>query len=154
MMLPGYDSWLDSLIPEDVPDPEVVEVAVASEYGAFNWQVFTKRYDQENVPDWAWESCQKGPFITPYAKFIFLIHLACAKIKLFFAGDSSPIHPLALAGHTACRLIDEDYLQAALEIERTWSQKFLFWSTKAEEGKDSSITIYEREGEYYSSDLY
>jgi hypothetical protein len=148
-----YDSWLDSLIPDPPPDPRVIELAVPCDFGAFNWQVFTKRYSQGCVPDWAWERCKKGPFITPYARLAFAIHLACARIRLLFVKHSSRWHPLVLASHTARYLIDEDYLEATTEVESAWSAEFCPWTVRAEEQEDGGITIYGRECDDYSFDF-
>jgi hypothetical protein len=148
-----YDSWLDSLIPNPLPDPKIVELAVPCEFGAFNWQVFTKRYSQNNVQDWAWEACKKGPFTTPYAKLGFAIHLACARIRLLFVERSARWHPLVLASHTARYFMDEDYVEATTEVELTWSDNFTPWAVRAEEEDNGSITIYGKECDDYSLDF-
>lgn len=147
-----YDSWLESLIPEPPLDPKVVEVAVPREFGVFNWQVFTKRYSQNNVPDWAWQACRKGPFTTPYARLGFAIHLACARLRLLFVKHSTRWHPLVLASHTARYFINEDYVEATTEVEATWSDDFAPWTVRAEEEEDHSITIYGKDCDDYSFD--
>ena len=141
-----YDSWLDSLIPQGTPDPQLVEQAVPLEFGVFNWQQFTKLYKQNNVPDWAWQKCKEGPFTTAYSKIGFAIHLAVARLRLLFVRRSNRWHPLVLAGHTARFFIDEDYVEATTEVESTWRDEFSPWCVRAEEDEDDhSINIYATE---------
>ncbi len=137
-----YDSWLESLIPEETPNPELIEQAAPSQCGVFNWQVFTSRYEQNAVTDWAWQRCQKGPFITSYAKLLFAIHLAFAGLRLLFVKPSEHWHPLLLASHTAWPLVDSEYLEAAAEIEATWSDHFTPWYVTAVEEDNKAINIY------------
>lgn len=149
----NYDSWLESLIPEEAIEPEVVEIAVPCEFGAFNWQVFTKRYNQNNVPDWAWQVCENGPFITPYAKLRFAIHLVCAKIRLAFVKRSRVWNPITLATHSSRYFIDQRYLDGAAEVERTWSDDFAPWIVKAREEESKKIVIYGEEADQDFFDL-
>ncbi len=129
----SYDSWkLDS--PECLSEPDPPEEAVGGEHGIFAWQVFCKTQSQNNVADWAWQACRKGPFTTPLARLSFRLELIQAKLRKLY-------DPRRVAGRNCGDCVDQGYLDACAEVEATWVEDFPYYSARCIQDDDCSIGL-------------
>lgn len=132
-MIQGHDDWkLDS--PEYLSEPDSPEEVVCGKHGVFAWQVFCKRERQNNVEDWAWEACRKGPFTSPLTRLIFRLEFIHAKLR--------ELHdPLRSAGQNCSEWVDQNYLDACAEVEASWREQFPYYSVKSIQDDDYSIGL-------------
>lgn len=130
----GYDSWkLD--IPDPPEETKPYEVAVHSRRGIFAWQDFCLKEQQNDVPDWAWEACRSGPFVTTMAKLVFAWNLFLARLE----GEKNPIHG---AGWRSIGVVQPEYFDACNEVEAAWRCKFSEFSLMAVQEQDYTINLY------------
>jgi hypothetical protein len=130
----GYDNWkLDS--PDYLSDPDPPEEVVGGERGIFAWQTFCQSQRQNNVADWAWKACKKGPFTTPVARLIFRLEFIQARLR--------ELHdPLRVAGRNCCDWVDQLYLDACSEVQNTWENAFPYHSVKCIQDDDCTINLH------------
>ena len=130
----GYDNWkLDS--PEYLSDPDPSEEVIRGEQGVFAWQTFCQTQRQNNVADWAWKACKKGPFTTPVTRLIFRLEFIQAKLR--------ELHdPLRVAGRNCCDWVDQAYLDACFEVQNTWEDAFPYYSVKCIQDDDCAISLH------------
>ena len=132
-MIQGYDNWkLDS--PECLSEPDSPEEVVGGERGPFAWQIFCQTQRQNNVADWAWKTCKKGPFTTPVTRLIFRLEFIQAKLRKLYG-------PLRVAGRNCSDWVDQGYLDACAEVEATWREDFPYYSAKCIQDDDYSIGL-------------
>ena len=139
----SYDDWKLDCPPEMIQD-ELFRREVDGKNGILCWHIFTLINSQENAPDWAWKTCQKGPFTSLFAKAIFRIHVALAQL----AGEA---RPLAVASQKAIHCVNPDYFDACSEIEDTWKERLSMFSLRAIQEYDYTINLYQCDteiGEY------
>lgn len=133
MMIQGYDNWkLES--PEYLSEPDSPEEVVGGEHGIFAWQVFCQTQRQNNVADWAWKACRKGPFTKPLTKLIFRFEFIQAKLCGIY-------DPIRFAGRNCSDWVDQNYLDACAEVEDTWREMLPYHSTKCIQDDDCSIGL-------------
>lgn len=126
-----YDTWKIDF--DDTPDElEIAEHLVPRHRGIFAWQDFCNLEPQGTVEDWAWEACKNGPFTSLLDWLSYWRFLVFARLK-----GSSDL--AKIAGLRAC---NPDYLEAANEVESTWSFQFANHKLVAIEEEDGSINIY------------
>lgn len=131
----SYDTWKLDCPPEIIQErPFTYEID--SGFGMLCWHFFVSKNQQENVADWAWKACKRGPFASVSAKLTFWFHLVVAKL----AGKANPV---AIACLKSSKHIDEVYLDACWEIQDTWRDRFYSWSLKAVQEHNYAINLYQ-----------
>lgn len=129
----SYDNWkLDS--PECLSEPDPPEEVVGGEHGIFAWQVFCKTQSQNNVADWAWGTCKKGPFTRPITRLIFRLEFIQARLRNLYG-------PLRVAGLNCSGVVDQAYLDACAEVEATWKEDFPYYSARCIQDDDYSVGL-------------
>ena len=134
MMIQGYDTWkLDS--PDYLSESDPPEEVVGGEHGIFAWQTFCQTQRQNDVTNWAWETCKKGPFTTPITRLIFRLEFIQAKLRGLY-------DPLRVAGRNCGDWVDQNYFDACSEVQNTWEDAFPYYSVKCIQDDDCTINLY------------
>lgn len=133
-MISGYDNWKLGF-PDQQEQLQPYETAVSRARGIFAWQDFCLKENQNEVQAWAWETCKRGPFITPIQKLVFFWILFLA----FIRGQEKPIQRAAL---DSAIYADADYLDACSEVEQTWRDRFVEYSLIAVQQPNYEILLY------------
>lgn len=130
----NYDDW--KLSPPEYPaDFDFQEQAIDKNQGVFSWQRFCHSRPQYCVETAVWQTCKKGPFITPVERLIFWANLAVARLK----GMQNPIQA---AGWMSLAWVNSAYVDACVTVEETWKESWSFHDLKAIEEDDGSISLY------------
>lgn len=130
----NYDDW--KLSPPEYPaDSEFQEKVIDRNQGVFSWQRFCHSMPQYCVDDAIWQTCKKGPFITPIERLIFWANLAVARLKRLQ-------NPIQVAGWMSLAWVNSSYVDACATVEETWKESWPFHDLKAVEEDDGSISLY------------